>query len=98
MTTATRFVALLLAGLASLALAQQPATPTPPQAAPTPPVAAPVPPGRTIPPQIVLEVRELERQFDQALLRDCAPEKCSSKGCVYKEHLAVDLPDRKSVV
>lgn len=83
---------LLLTWFATVALAQQPAaTPPAPAAAP---VAAPtpVPPQRTIPPQIVLEVRELERQFDQALLRDCAPERCSSKGCVYREHLAVDLP------
>lgn len=64
--------------------------------APVAPAPAPVPPQRTIPPQIVLEVRELERQFDQALLRDCAPERCSSKGCVYREHLAVDLPSNNT--
>ncbi|MBL8918685.1 MAG: hypothetical protein JNJ54_07505 [Myxococcaceae bacterium] len=76
--------------VASAGLAQQPAAP--PAAAPAPAAPPAVPPQRTIPPQIVLEVRELERQFDQALLRDCAPERCSSKGCVYREHLAVDLP------
>jgi hypothetical protein len=69
----------------------QPVAPIAPAAAPTP-----APPQRTIPPQIVLEVRELERQFDQALFRDCAPERCSSKGCVYREHLAVDLPSNNT--
>jgi hypothetical protein len=84
---------LLIAALsASAVLAQQPAAPAPVTPAPPPAGPPPAPPQRTIPPQIVLEVRELERQFDQALLRDCAPERCSSKGCVYKEHLAVDLP------
>ncbi|MCU0695037.1 MAG: hypothetical protein MUC96_00760 [Myxococcaceae bacterium] len=87
----------LLGLVAASALAQgQPSSPPLPglgaPAAAPPPVATPTPPGRTIPPQMVLEVRELERLFDQALLRDCAPERCSSKGCVYKEHLAVDLP------
>ena len=80
----------LLSLWAVTASGQQPQS-APPLPAPAPaPTAAP--PARTIPPQILLEVRELERQFDQALLRDCAPERCSSKGCVYKEHLAVDLP------
>lgn len=88
-----RTTLLFAALLAGAALAQQPAAAPPPQPAPAPVAAPPaIPPSRTIPPQIVLEVRELERQFDQALLRDCAPERCSSKGCVYKEHLAVDLP------
>jgi hypothetical protein len=83
---------LLLSIGATTALGQQPqSTPPLPTPAPAPSPAA-APPARTIPPQILLEVRELERQFDQALLRDCAPERCSSKGCVYKEHLAVDLP------
>lgn len=81
---------LLAALLPALALAQPQGAPTPPVT--PPPAPTPVPPQRTIPPQIVLEVRELERQFDQALLRDCAPERCASKGCVYREHLAVDLP------
>ncbi len=85
---------LLSSLLAVAALAQ---TPPPGLPNPTPPAPVvnqppPTPPSRTIPPQIILEVRELERQFDQALLRDCAPERCSSKGCVYREHLAVDLP------
>lgn len=80
---------LLVACLVATVVVAQPAVAPVAPAAPAP---APVPPQRTIPPQIVLEVRELERQFDQALLRDCAPERCSSKGCVYREHLAVDLP------
>lgn len=79
---------LFLSSLLALAVWAQPAA-APPAPAPAP---TPVPPQRTIPPQIVLEIRELERQFDQALLRDCAPERCASKGCVYREHLAVDLP------
>ncbi|MBE2250726.1 MAG: hypothetical protein IAE78_14410 [Myxococcus sp.] len=85
---------LLLAGLVSAVVVAQPAAAPP--VAPSAPLPSPPPPQRTIPPQIVLEVRELERQFDQALLRDCAPERCSSKGCVYREHLAVDLPSSNS--
>ena len=41
---------------------------------------------------VLLELRALEHRFDQSLSGDCAPEKCFSKGCVYREHAAVDLP------
>ena len=41
---------------------------------------------------VVFEMRMLERQFDAALNADCAPERCFSKGCVYVNHVAVDLP------
>lgn len=86
---------LLVVALLAVTVRAQPAE-APQVVAPTPPAPAPAPPQRTIPSQIVLEVRELERQFDQALLRDCAPERCTSKGCVYREHLAVDLPSGSS--
>jgi len=49
-------------------------------------------PQSHIPPPVVLEMRALERQFDQALAQDCAPERCFSKGCVYRDHAAVDMP------
>lgn len=52
----------------------------------------PAVPANHIPAPVVMEVRLLERQFDTALGADCAPERCFSKGCVYVNHVAVDLP------
>lgn len=54
-------------------------------------------PDRHIPPSVMLELRLLENQFDQALGRDCAPEKCVSKGCIYRDHVVVDLPRATSL-
>ncbi len=76
----------------SFAQAQPVANPVAPNGV-APENAAPQPlPKRTIPPQVLFEVRELERQFDLALVHDCAPERCVSKGCTYRDHVAVDLP------
>ena len=58
--------------------------------------AVPVP-QRHIPPPVLAEVRSLESQFDSALVRDCAPERCASKGCVYRDHAVVDLPRSTSL-
>lgn len=49
-------------------------------------------PEKHIPGTVLLELRAVENQFDLALGRDCAPEKCASKGCVYRDHAVVDLP------
>jgi len=54
-------------------------------------------PQKQIPPAIVREVRDLETRFDSALLHDCAPEKCVSKGCAYREHQVVDMPRSSSL-
>jgi hypothetical protein len=54
-------------------------------------------PDKHIPPTVMLELRTLEHQFDLALGRDCAPEKCASKGCVYRDHVVVDLPRNSSL-
>lgn len=54
-------------------------------------------PEKHIPPAVLMELRELENQFDWALSRDCAPEKCVSKGCVYRDHAVVDLPRNGSL-
>ncbi len=54
-------------------------------------------PASHIPPAIVGELRALENQFDLALLQDCAPERCFSKGCVYGEHVVVDKPRNASL-
>ena len=76
---------LLLAVFVPLAgLAQSPAAPTPL-------------PDKHIPPTVVMELRALESQFDLALVRDCAPERCASKGCVYRDHVVVDLPRSSSL-
>lgn len=57
----------------------------------------PVVPASHIPPAVQLEVRALAREFDSALIADCAPEKCVSKGCAYIDHVAVDLPRTASL-
>lgn len=49
-------------------------------------------PQAHVPPPVLMELRALESQFEQALLRDCAPERCFSKGCVYRDHVGVDRP------
>jgi hypothetical protein len=54
-------------------------------------------PQKHIPPTVLMELRLLENQFDLALARDCAPERCVSKGCVYTDHTVVDLPRNTSL-
>jgi hypothetical protein len=54
-------------------------------------------PQKHIPPSVLMELRALESQFDLALARDCAPEKCASKGCAYVDHAVVDLPNSTSL-
>jgi len=54
-------------------------------------------PQKHIPPTVLMELRGLESQFDLALARDCAPEKCVSKGCAYRDHAVVDLPNSTSL-
>jgi hypothetical protein len=54
--------------------------------------SAPPVPQNHVPPPVVAELRMIERQFDAALANDCAPERCFSKGCVYVNHVAIDLP------
>ncbi len=51
----------------------------------------PLPQAR-IPTPVLMELRAVESQFDLALGRDCAPERCVSKGCLYKDHAVVDVP------
>ena len=54
-------------------------------------------PGKHIPAPVLMELRALENQFDLSLGRDCAPEKCVSKGCVYQDHAVVDMPRNASL-
>lgn len=54
-------------------------------------------PQKHIPAPVLLELRALERQFDLALVRDCAPERCVSKGCAYRDHVVVDMPRTSSL-
>jgi hypothetical protein len=54
-------------------------------------------PQKHIPAPVLLELRALERQFDLSLVRDCAPERCVSKGCVYRDHAVVDMPRTSSL-
>lgn len=73
---------LFFALLSSAALAQTTATPIP---------------QKHIPPNVLMELRALEGQFDLSLSRDCAPEKCVSKGCIYVDHAIVDRPPSTSL-
>jgi hypothetical protein len=75
------FLSLMLV-LGSSALAQESTVPVPQKHIPSP---------------VLLELRALERQFDLALVRDCAPERCVSKGCVYRDHVVVDMPRASSL-
>jgi hypothetical protein len=58
--------------------------------------ATPVP-EKHIPSPVLMDLRALESQFDLFLSRDCAPEKCVSKGCTYRDHTVVDLPRGSSL-
>ena len=78
--------------LSSVAAAQtQPPTGTSLPAAPTPV------PQSHVPATVLLELRTLESMFDLALAQDCAPERCFSKGCVYRDHVTVDMPRTSSL-
>jgi hypothetical protein len=81
-TAALVTVALALTIGSSTALAQGSATPVP---------------QKHIPAPVLLELRTLESQFDQSLARDCAPERCVSKGCAYRDHVVVDMPRGSSL-
>jgi len=72
----------LLALVPALAMAQAPGTPVP---------------EKHIPGSVLMELRAVESQFDLYLGRDCAPERCASKGCVYRDHAVVDLPRNSSL-
>ncbi|QRK05713.1 hypothetical protein JQX13_37035 [Archangium violaceum] len=54
-------------------------------------------PQKHIPSPVLMELRALESQFDLALARDCASERCVSKGCVYRDHVVVDMPHSSSL-
>lgn len=60
------------------------------------PSSTPVP-EKHIPGSVLMELRQVEGQFDLQLGRDCAPERCVSKGCVYRDHAVVDLPRNTSL-
>jgi hypothetical protein len=72
----------LLLALPSSALAQESTVPVP---------------QKHIPAPVLLELRALGHQFDLALVRDCAPERCVSKGCAYRDHVVVDMPRTSSL-
>lgn len=63
----------------------------------TPASAAQEVPESHIPGAVLLELRNVERQFDAALAQDCAAERCQSKGCGYTSHVTVDVPSGSSL-
>ncbi len=89
-----RSVTVLAAWLvwSAVAAAQTP----PPTGSSLPEAPTPVPQSH-VPAPVLLELRTLESQFDLALAQDCAPERCFSKGCVYRDHVTVDMPRTSSM-
>ncbi len=81
-TSAAALTLLTVMLLAPAARAQAPGTPVP---------------EKHIPGSVLMELRAVESQFDLYLGRDCAPERCASKGCVYRDHAVVDLPRNSSL-
>lgn len=59
--------------------------------------AASAQPQRSIPPQVMLEVRVVEGEFKDALASDCAPDRCFVKGCAYQSHVTLDQPRASSL-
>ena len=89
-----RRFAVLVAWVALSAVAE--AQTPPPAGTSLPEAPTPVPQGH-VPAPVLLELRTLESQFDLALAQDCAPERCFSKGCVYRDHVTVDMPRTSSL-
>lgn len=54
-------------------------------------------PDRQLPPPVLAGVRLMEHEFEKALARDCAPERCFAKGCNYVSHAVVDRPATRSL-
>lgn len=54
-------------------------------------------PQSHIPGTVLMEVSRIEHAFDDALVADCAPDRCFSKGCVYGAHQTIDLPRSTSL-
>ncbi|MGC4120586.1 MAG: hypothetical protein QM765_39605 [Myxococcales bacterium] len=75
---------LLLLALSASAVARADSTTTPP-------------PQKHVPAPVLMELRALETAFDQALRHDCSPDRCVSKGCVYRDHAVVDQPRSSSL-
>jgi hypothetical protein len=89
-----RSFAVLVAWLALSTVAT--AQTQPPTGTSLPDAPTPVPQSH-VPAPVLLELRTLESQFDLALAQDCAPERCFSKGCVYRDHVTVDMPRTSSM-
>jgi hypothetical protein len=54
-------------------------------------------PKRLVPSSVLSEMRVLEHRFEQALVQDCAPERCFPKGCLYGSHSVADQPPSASL-
>jgi membrane protein implicated in regulation of membrane protease activity len=49
-------------------------------------------PQRQVPPSVLVELQQLENQFELALAMDCDAARCFSKGCSYVDHAVADQP------
>ena len=54
-------------------------------------------PARQIPPEVLVELQELENRFELALAADCAGDVCYSKGCAWVDHAVADRPRASSM-
>ena len=54
-------------------------------------------PQKHVPAPVLDQLRAVEHLFESALARDCASERCTAKGCFYRDHAVVDLPRARSL-
>lgn len=47
-------------------------------------------PKRVIPPSVLVELQQVENDFELALAQDCDASRCFSKGCSYVDHAVAD--------
>lgn len=47
-------------------------------------------PDRVVPPSVLVELQDLENDFELALAMDCDASRCFSKGCSYLDHAVAD--------
>lgn len=87
----------LVSGLLALVALVGPAQAQQPGDEPDPRPRQATVPDRQLPPPVIAGVRLMSHQFEQTLGRDCAPERCFSKGCLYVSHTVVDRPAARSL-
>lgn len=54
-------------------------------------------PDRVVPPSVLVELQDLENDFELALAMDCDASRCFSKGCSYLDHAVADQARSRSL-